>query len=149
MHRAELRRHLLACPSVELSMRFNHPVSHLVVAGQLQSHINDHRYGDYDGPSNMFTISKKYPEGQRSHWLKSMQVHFNNSARMLEMPWWFFHETMAPRPYAPVFVLEYPSIHTSASAHQALGPGTCVRCLRCVARPRHAGPLRLLRPRHH
>ena len=22
-------------------MRFNHPVSHLVVAGQLQSHIND------------------------------------------------------------------------------------------------------------
>ena len=81
-------------PSVELSMRFNHPVSHLVVAGQLQSHINDNRYGDYEGPSNMFTISKKYPEGQRNHWLKSMQIHFNNNARTLEMPWWFFHETM-------------------------------------------------------
>jgi hypothetical protein len=81
-------------PSVELSMRFNHPVSHLVVCGQLQSHLNDNRYGDFEGPSNMFTISKKYPEGQRNHWLKSMQIHFNNNARTLEMPWWFFHETM-------------------------------------------------------
>jgi hypothetical protein len=83
-----------ANPSVELSMRFNHPVSHLVIAGQLQSHINDNRYGDYEGPPNMFTVSKKYPEGQRNHWLKSMQIHFNNNARTLEMPWWFFHETM-------------------------------------------------------
>ena len=83
-----------ANPSVELSMRFNHPVSHLVIAGQLQSHINDNRYGDYEGPPNMFTISKKYPEGMRNHWLKSMQIHFNNNARTLEMPWWFFHETM-------------------------------------------------------
>jgi hypothetical protein len=83
-----------ANPSVELSMRFNHPVSHLVIAGQLQSHINDNRYGDYEGPPNMFTVSDKYPECQRNHWLKSMQIHFNNNARTLEMPWWFFHETM-------------------------------------------------------
>ncbi len=83
-----------ANPSVELSMRFNHPVSHLVIAGQLQSHINDNRYGDYEGPPNMFTVSDRYPEGQRNHWLKSMQIHFNNNARTLEMPWWFFHETM-------------------------------------------------------
>jgi hypothetical protein len=81
-------------PTVELSMRFNHPVSHLVVCGQLQSHLNDNRYGDFEGPSNMFSISDKYPEGQRNHWLKSMQIHFNNNARTLEMPWWFFHETM-------------------------------------------------------
>ena len=83
-----------ANPSVELSMRFNHPVSHLVIAGQLQSNINDNRYGDFEGPPNMFTISEKYPEGMRNHWLKSAQIHFNNNARTLEMPWWFFHETM-------------------------------------------------------
>jgi hypothetical protein len=80
--------------ATEMQLRFNHPVSHLVIAGQLQSNLNDNRYGDYEGPSNMFTISRKYPEGMRSHWLKTAQLHFNNNARTLEMPWWFFHEVM-------------------------------------------------------
>jgi hypothetical protein len=83
-----------ANPSAELTLRFNNPVSHLVVCGQLQSYVNDNRYGDYDGPPNVFTVSDAYPEGVRDHWLKSMQIHFNNNARTLEMPWWFFHETV-------------------------------------------------------
>ena len=80
--------------SGQMQLRFNHPVSHLVIAGQLQSQLNDNRWCDYEGPPSAFTVSELYPEGQRNHWLKTMQISFNNNPRTAEQPAWFFHETM-------------------------------------------------------
>lgn len=80
--------------SGQMQLRFNHPVSHLVVAGQLQSNLNDNRWCDYEGPVQPFTVSQKYPEGMRNHWLRTMQLTFNNNPRTAEMPAWFFHETL-------------------------------------------------------
>ena len=80
--------------SGQMQLRFNHPVSHLVIAGQLQSQLNDNRWGDYEGPPVPFTMSQTYPEGIRGHWLKTMQISFNNNPRTAEQPAWFFHETM-------------------------------------------------------
>ena len=80
--------------SVEMPLRFNHPVSQIVVAGQLQSNQNDNRWGEYEGPTRPLSVSHKCPEGTKSHWLKSMQITFNNTARTAAQPAWFFHETV-------------------------------------------------------
>ena len=83
-----------AMQSSQMQLRFNHPVSHLVVAGQLQSQLNDNRWCDYEGPPVPFTMSQINPEGMRNHWLKTMQISFNNNPRTAEQPAWFYHETM-------------------------------------------------------
>ena len=80
--------------SVEMPLRFNHPVSQVVVAGQLQSNINLHRYGEYEGPTNPLSVSRTHPEGLKTHWLKNMKVTFNNNDRTAEQPAWFFNETV-------------------------------------------------------
>ena len=80
--------------SVEMPLRFNHPVSQIVVAGQLQSNINDNRHGEYEGPTQPLSITHAYPEGIKTHWLNTMKITFNNNDRTADQPAWFFHETV-------------------------------------------------------
>jgi hypothetical protein len=78
----------------EVSLRFNHPVQCLLFGGKLQSSVNDHRHGEYEGPSNPLTVSAKRPEGTRQYWLKEAQIKFNNSARTQAHGPEFFHQLM-------------------------------------------------------
>jgi hypothetical protein len=83
-----------ASQSVEMDLKFNHPVSQVVVAGQLLSNQNDNRWGEFEGPTHPLSISATNPEGSKSHWMKTMQITFNNTARTAAQPAWFFHETV-------------------------------------------------------
>ena len=80
--------------AAEVSLRFNHPVQCLLFAGKLQSSVNDHRHGEYEGPSNPLTVSAKRPEGTRQYWLKEAQIKFNNSARTQAHGPEFYHQLM-------------------------------------------------------
>ena len=80
--------------SVEMPLRFNHPVSHVVIAGQLQSNINCDRHAEYEGPTNPLSVSSLNPEGIKTHWMKSMKLTFNNNDRTAEQPAWFYNETV-------------------------------------------------------
>ena len=80
--------------TVEMPLRFNHPVSQVVIAGQLASNINCYRYGEYEGPTNPLSVSRNHPEGVKTHWLNTMKLTFNNNDRTAEQPAWFFHETV-------------------------------------------------------
>jgi hypothetical protein len=83
-----------ASQSVEMDLKFNHPVSQVVVAGQLLSNQNDNRWGEFEGPTRPLSVSATNPEGSKSHWMKTMQITFNNTARTAAQPAWFFYETV-------------------------------------------------------
>ena len=78
----------------EITLSFNHPIQCLLFAGRLQSNINDHRWGEYEGSTNPLSVSARNPVGQRSYWLKEAQLKFNNSARTCPHGPEFFHQLM-------------------------------------------------------
>ena len=80
--------------SVEMPLRFNHPVSQVVIAGQLQSNVNDNRHGEYEGPTQPLSVTDARPEGIKTHWLNTMKITFNNNDRTAAQPAWFFNETV-------------------------------------------------------
>ena len=78
----------------EITLSFNHPIQCLLFAGRLQSNINDHRWGEYEGSTNPLSVSARNPVGQKSYWLKEAQLKFNNSARTCPHGPEFFHQLM-------------------------------------------------------
>ena len=79
---------------LEVTLRFNHPIQCILFGGRLQSNINDHRWGCYEGPVDPLSVSQTLPEGDAQYWLKEAQLKFNNSARTTLHGPEFFHQLM-------------------------------------------------------
>ena len=79
---------------LEVTLRFNHPIQCILFGGRLQSNINDHRWGCYEGPVDPLSVSQTMPEGDAQYWLKEAQLKFNNSARTTLHGPEFFHQLM-------------------------------------------------------
>ena len=80
--------------ALEVQLRFNHPIQCLLFAGRLQSNVNDHRWGEYEGPVDPLSISATLPDGDRLYWLREAQLKFNNSARTVAHGPEFYHQLM-------------------------------------------------------
>jgi hypothetical protein len=80
--------------ALEVQLRFNHPIQCLLFAGRLQSNVNDHRWGEYEGPVDPLSVSATLPDGDRLYWLREAQLKFNNSARTSAHGPEFFHQLM-------------------------------------------------------
>ena len=79
---------------LEVTLRFNHPIQCILFGGRMQSNINDHRWGCYEGPVDPLSISQTMPQGDALYWLKEAQLKFNNSARTTLHGPEFFHQLM-------------------------------------------------------